>query len=77
MSSFLTIVKEKESNKHIFYQKEFHNPKDFALDLDGDGVPEFLISDSYEKDSSTFYTLYVFNTLDSLTLAKILSPECI
>jgi hypothetical protein len=69
----LKIVKNEltafNSNKQIFYQKEFHNPKDFALDLDGDGVPEFLISDSYEKDSSTFYTLYVFNTLDSLTLA--------
>ncbi|MHB8578954.1 MAG: hypothetical protein ACYDA4_03715 [Ignavibacteriaceae bacterium] len=57
------------SNKKVFYQKKFHNPKDFALDLNGDGAPEFLISDSYDVDSSTFYTLFIYNTMDSLSLA--------
>ena len=69
----LKIVKNEltaiDSSDHIFYKKHFHNPKDFAIDLDGDSVPEFLVSDSIEKDSSIFYTLYIFNTLDTLSLS--------
>ncbi|MHB1688094.1 MAG: hypothetical protein ACYCVH_12080 [Ignavibacteriaceae bacterium] len=58
-----------DSNKKVFYKKEFHNPKDFTLDLDGDGVDEYLVSDFYTTDSSAYYTLYIFNTIDSLYLA--------
>ena len=72
----LKIVKNEltaiDSSNQIFYKKHFHNPKGFAIDLDGDGVPEFLVSDSFERDSSIFYTLYIFNTLDSLALCDSL-----
>ncbi len=62
-------LNEYNKDKQVVYTKYFRSPHDFALDLDGDGTYEYLVSDSYTDSGKTFYVLYVFNTFDSLSLA--------
>ncbi len=56
------------TNKKV-YEKTFHNPVEQLVDLDDDGVNEFLITDSYKKGDANFYTLYIYNTIDSFYVA--------
>lgn len=69
---FLTIenttLKAFRPDSTIFYQKEFFRPQDFSVDLDSDGVDEFLITDYSQTNGKKFYTLYVYCTLDTFYL---------
>jgi hypothetical protein len=56
------------TNKRV-YEKTFNNPHETLADLDNDGVDEFLVSDSYKKGDADFYTLYIYNTIDSFYVA--------
>jgi hypothetical protein len=53
----------------IIYSKKFYNPQDIAVDLDGDGIDEYIVDDSYTKYQKNYYWLYIFHTADSLYLA--------
>jgi len=50
----------------VFYEKQFSNPDYFAADLDSDGVNEFIIIDYRISDGKKSYSLFVYNTADSL-----------
>lgn len=54
-----------DSVQQTVYTRQFDNPKAFLLDLDQDGLPEFLVNDAAKQDGATYYTLYVFNTVAS------------
>ena len=75
----ITNSKLNEFNKddRIIFTKEFRSPHDFALDLDGDGKFEYLVSDSYLDSGKLVYVLYIFNTYDSLSLADSISSGLI
>lgn len=53
----------------LIYQREFINPTDQSEDLDGDNINEYLVTDSYEKNNYTYFTIYIYNTIDSFYLA--------
>ncbi len=57
------------STKKLIFEKEFSNPKDISLDLDGDGINEYLIIDEKPDNKRFFCTLYIFNTIDSFYIA--------
>ncbi len=57
-----------KNNKPVF-QKEFNDPHEFVSDLDSDGVNELLVIDSFKRQNGIFYTLYIFNTVDSFYTA--------
>lgn len=59
-----TLSVTNKANDQI-YIKNFSNPSAYAVDLDEDGVTEFLVNDYTEKDGQYFYTLYIFNAVDS------------
>lgn len=56
-------------DSNLIYQKKFINPVDQAIDLDGDAINEYLVTDSYEKDNYSYFTIYIFNTIDTFYLA--------
>ena len=56
------------SDSTIFYQKKFTNPQDFAVDLDSDNVNEIVIIDFDSINNKKNYSIFVYNTLDSLYL---------
>lgn len=58
-----------DSTKEHIYEKTFNNPQATLADLDNDGVDEFLVTDSHKKGESDFYTLYIYNTIDSFYVA--------
>jgi hypothetical protein len=58
-----------DKDKHLILEKKFNDPYDFSVDLDGDGVDEYVVVDDLKKDSKDFYTLYIFNTGNSFFLA--------
>jgi len=51
------------------YTKEFLNPDAYSLDMDGDGIDEFLVKDVIKSGYSQEYLLYVYNLLDTFSLA--------
>jgi hypothetical protein len=53
----------------LFYEKQFSNPEYFAANLDSDGVNEFIVIDNRILDGKRNYSLFVYNTADSLYLA--------
>ena len=58
-----------DSTKKQVYQKSFNNPSETLADLDNDGVDEFLVTDSHKEGDADFYTLYIYNTIDSFYVA--------
>jgi len=58
-----------DKDKHLVIEKKFNDPYDLSVDLDRDGVDEYLVVDDLKKDDKDFYTLYIFNTIDSFYLA--------
>lgn len=56
------------SANSIIYEKKFDHPTGFFADLDEDGLNEYLVIDSSSINNFPFFTLYVFNTIDSLYL---------
>ncbi len=65
-----------DSTKKQVYEKTFNNPHETLADLDNDGVNEFLVSDLYEKGNADFYTLYIYNTIDSFYVADSIQSGC-
>jgi hypothetical protein len=61
-------LKALRSNNNLMYEKEFHNPKSFYADLDGDGINEYLIIDSTRLNNNPFFTIYVYNCADTFYL---------
>ena len=59
----------RDEQQNIIYRKTFFNPNAEVEDLDGDGVDEYLITDYENKGGKTYYSLYVFNTIDSFYVA--------
>jgi hypothetical protein len=53
----------------LFYTKQFSDPEYFAADLDSDGVNEFIIIDYRVMNGKKRYSLFVYNTADTLYLA--------
>jgi hypothetical protein len=53
----------------LFYEKQFSDPEYFAADLDSDGVNEFIIIDYRVMNGKKRYSLFVYNTADTLYLA--------
>jgi len=56
------------TNKQV-YEKTFNDPRESLVDLDNDDIDEFLICDSHKEGNSDFYTLYIYNTIDSFYVA--------
>jgi hypothetical protein len=53
---------------NLIYQKSFLRPDGYTIDLDEDNNNEFVVIDSISIGSEFYYTLYIFNTLDSFYL---------
>ncbi len=58
-----------DSTRKPVYEKTFHHPEEQLVDLDNDGVNEFLVTDYYKSGGADFYTLYIYNTIDSFYVA--------
>lgn len=63
----LLLVRNLDST--IIYQKKFNDPTDLAADLDGDGVNEYLVTDAVEENGSSYFTVFIYNTIDTFYLA--------
>ncbi len=64
-----SLLKVTDKRGSLIFEKKFANPSCESMDLDNDGVNEFLVINSYKKGWKTFYTLYIFNTIDSFFIA--------
>ena len=62
-------IKTYSNENNIIFEKKFFHPKDFITDLDSDGVKELVVIDYLEKNRKFFYTLYIYNTIDTFYLA--------
>jgi hypothetical protein len=62
-------LKAFREDSSLFYEKQFSNPEYFAADLDSEGVNEFIIIDYRLSNGKKDYSLFVYNTADSLYLA--------
>ncbi len=58
-----------DTNNRDIFVKEFNDPQDFVSDLDGDGINEYLVIDLTKQRTGNFFTLYIFNTIDSFYVA--------
>ena len=63
------ILQEFNNNNKVILDKKFNDPRDFTADLDGDGVNEYLVIDITKQIHGSFFTLYIFNTIDSFYVA--------
>ena len=63
------LLQEYDSNNQVVLDKKFNDPRDFTADLDGDGVDEYLVIDITKQIHGNFFTLYIFNTIDSFYVA--------
>ncbi|HSD62387.1 MAG TPA: hypothetical protein VLB50_01280 [Ignavibacteriaceae bacterium] len=59
-------VKDKEGND--VFEMNFSNPHDYATDLDGDSINEYIVIDSTNMQNLPSYTIYIFNTIDEFSL---------
>ena len=65
-NSELTV---KDNGGETVFEKMFSNPHDYAIDLDGDSVNEYIVIDSSGSTNLPSYTIYIFNTIDEFTIA--------
>ena len=63
-----STLKAFNSDTTLFYQKKFSDPVILAIDLDNDDVNEIVVIDNKVLSGKNEYTLFVYNTLDSLYL---------
>jgi hypothetical protein len=63
------VLKVNDTQGEAIYSKSFSGPAATEFDLDDDGVNELLIIDSSKQANKPFYTLYIYNTIDSFYLA--------
>ena len=62
-------VKALSNDGNLIYQKIFFHPEDYITDLDSDGVNELVVIDYLENNNRKFYTLFIYNTIDTFYLA--------
>lgn len=62
-------VKAFSNDKNIIFNKKFFHPEDIITDLDSDGVKELVVIDYLKKNRKKFYTLFIYNTIDTFYLA--------
>ena len=65
-----SVLRVTDKNDNLIYHEKFNDPSDMVADLDGDGINEYLVTDNKTEGWKTYYTLYVFNTLDTFYVAK-------
>ena len=58
----------KDEGGHVVLEMIFNNPHDYAVDLDGDSVDEYIVIDSTGTLTLPDYTMYIFNTIDNFSL---------
>ena len=56
-------------NDTLIYSKKFSNPFPASIDLDNDGMNELQVIDSTISGETSYYTFYIYSTLDSFFLA--------
>lgn len=64
-----STVKAIAKDNSVLFQRKFFHPEDIVTDLDSDGVNELVVIDYTNSGGKKDYTLYIFNTIDSLYLA--------
>lgn len=64
-----SILTVKDNGDKIIFEMTFNNPHDFTVDLDGDGVNEYIVIDSSGTIDLPDYYIYIFNTIDEFSLA--------
>lgn len=64
-----TSIKAYSIVNSLFYSKLFSNIDTNFIDLDSDGVNELLIIDKKLNRDDIFYTIYIYNTIDTFYLA--------
>ncbi len=57
------------NEKQQVYKRTFSNPKGEDVDLDDDNVDEYALINKNISEGRSFYTLYIFNTIDSFFVA--------
>jgi hypothetical protein len=57
------------NNEELIYEKEFFHPSCYTSDLDEDLSEELLVKDSIMKSGKYYFTLYIYNMLDTFRLA--------
>jgi hypothetical protein len=50
------------------FEKSFNHPNYLSYDLDEDGVDEIVVIDTTFQNENPFYTIFIFNTIDSFYL---------
>lgn len=56
-------------NDIVIHEKQYTLPNGHTIDLDEDNNDEYVVVDQTSSGSELFYTVYVYNTLDSFYLA--------
>ncbi len=62
------LVAEELLERKIVYQKNFIHPTGYVTDLDNDGNVEFLVNDCRESEGKNYYSVFIYNTIDSFYL---------
>ena len=60
-----SILKVFDLNGKQIFSKKFNDPRSFNSDLDGDGINEVIVEDTFNKGLNTYYTLYIYNCIDT------------
>jgi hypothetical protein len=58
----------KDNDGGTVYERNFSNPHDYTVDLDGDSVNEYIVIDSTGIANLPSFTIYIFNTIDQFAL---------
>ncbi|MCX6149295.1 MAG: hypothetical protein NTX22_02080 [Ignavibacteriales bacterium] len=54
--------------RNIVFEKIFSHPKGFVVDMDNDGAVEFLVNDFTIRQGKSFYSTFLYNTVDTFYL---------
>jgi hypothetical protein len=65
----INSVKAFNDDNELLFERNFYNPSPLMIDIDNDGVEEFLIQDSAVISGIAYFSLYAFNTIDTFYLA--------
>lgn len=55
-----------KAGEKIIEDFKFNDPSEFLVDLDGDSLDDFLVIDHISKGERDMYTVYLFNTIDTV-----------
>jgi len=62
------LVVEELLERKIVFQRDFIHPTGYVIDLDNDGNVEFLVNDYRETEGQSYYSVFIYNTVDSFYL---------